>query len=145
MGRGRYGAFTGSRMDRGKVRKLSRWLKSQREPRYLSGVHTVPFMSAVPSDIGRDIYIVARGRHKGWAVFNCPCERGHRLVVNLSPNRKPCWNISVRQGLASVWPSLWLKQDCKSHFWVRKSRIYWARFEDEGSSSRELSDPKNAD
>lgn len=129
-------------MDRGKIRKLSRWLNSQKEPRYYSGVHTVPFMSVIPSEIGRDLYIVARGRRKGWAVFNCPCEGGHRLVVNLSPNRTPCWSISVRKGVASIWPSLWLRQDCKSHFWVRKSRIYWARLDDEDIDSREFEPSK---
>lgn len=131
MGHWRHGTFAGPCMDRGKVKKLSRWFKSQKEPQYFHRVHTVPFMSAVPADIDRDIYVVAKGRRRGWAVFNCPCERGHRLVVNLSPNRRPYWGISVRQGLASLWPSLWLKQDCRSHFWVRRSRVYWAHFDDD--------------
>lgn len=114
-------------MDRVKVKKLSRWFKGQKkEPQYFGGVHTVPRMSAVPSDIARDIYIVEKGQRRAWAVFNCPCERGHRLVVNLSPNRWPCWGVSVRRGLASFWPSLWLKEQCKSHFWIRRNRIYWA-------------------
>ncbi len=114
-------------MELAKVRRLSRWFKSQKkEPQYFGRVHTVATMSAVPSEIGRDMYIVEKGRRRVWAIFNCPCERGHRLVVNLSPSRRPYWSVSVRRGLASFWPSLWLKQDCKSHFWIRNSRIYWA-------------------
>jgi Family of unknown function (DUF6527) len=114
-------------MELAKVRKLCRWLKSlKKEPEYFRGVHVVKTMSAVPSEIGRDIYIVEKGGRRVWAVFNCPCERGHRIVVNLSRSRRPHWGVSVRRGLASFWPSLWLKQDCKSHFWIRNSRIYWA-------------------
>lgn len=114
-------------MELAKVRKLSRWLKShKKEPQYFRRVHTVTGISAVPPEIGHDIYVVEKGRRRAWAVFNCPCERGHRIVVNLSRGRRPRWDVSVRRGLASFWPSLWLKQDCESHFWIRNSRVYWA-------------------
>jgi hypothetical protein len=114
-------------MDRSKIAKLSRWFKSQKkEPQYFEGVHRVSSMSAIPADIARDIYLVEKGRRRAWAVFNCPCGRGHRLVVNLSTSRRPHWTVSVRKGLASMWPSLWLKQQCRSHFWIRRNRVYWA-------------------
>src|SRR5882762_3120626 len=127
MGGWRRRASAGSRMDRTKIEKLLRWFKIQKDqPQYFDRVHTVSRMSAIPSDIARDIYVVEKGWRRAWAVFNCPCERGHRLVVNLSPRRNPCWRLSVRGGLASLWPSLWLKEECRSHFWIRRNRIYWA-------------------
>jgi hypothetical protein len=119
-------------MDRTKIEKLSRWFKSQKkEPQYFARVLKVPRMSAIPADIGRNVYVVEKAHQRAWVVFNCPCERGHRLVVNLSRNRRPCWKLSVRKGLASLWPSLWLKEQCRSHFWIRRNRIYWAISDDQ--------------
>src|SRR5207247_1113350 len=116
MGSWRCGTSAGPRMDRTKIERLSSWFKSrEKEPPYFDRIHTVPRMSAIPADTGRNLYIVEKGHRRAWAVFNCPCERGHRLVVNLSPSRRPYWSVSVRRGLASFWPSLWLKEQCRSH------------------------------
>ena len=27
----------------------------------------------------------------GWIVFDCPCVRGHRVMLNLDPERYPWW------------------------------------------------------
>jgi Family of unknown function (DUF6527) len=39
---------------------------------------------------------------------------------------KPRWDLSVdRRGHVSLRPSVWLREGCKSHFWVRLGRIVW--------------------
>jgi hypothetical protein len=114
-------------MDRIRIEKLSRWFRGKkRQERYFAEVHRVQQMSAIPEAINRDLYLVEKGRRRVWAVFSCPCEHGHRIVANLSRQRRPYWNVSIRKGLANFWPSFWLKSQCKSHFWIRGSRIYWA-------------------
>lgn len=114
-------------MDRTKLEKLVRWFKKQKEPpQHFQKVHVVSVMSAIPNDLGQDIYIVEKHHRKMWAVFDCPCGTGHRLVVNLARSNRPFWEISVRKNKASLWPSLWLKGFCDGHFWIRNSRVYWA-------------------
>jgi hypothetical protein len=110
---------------------LSRWFRRQKKPpQYFEQAHAVSQMSGIPPEIGHDIYIVEKQRRRVWAVFNCPCERGHRLVVNLSRTRLPFWEVSVRKGRASFWPSLWMRGLCKSHFWIRGNRVYWVTEKD---------------
>jgi hypothetical protein len=96
-------------------------------------------MSAIPEDTGKDIYLVEKEHRKTWVVFSCPCEQGHRLVINLSPTKRPSWNISIRKNQASLWPSLWLKGLCKSHFWLRNNRVYWALPTDDDSVDADFS------
>jgi Family of unknown function (DUF6527) len=125
-------------MDRTKLEKLVLWFKKQKEPpQHFQKVHVVSVMSAIPNDLGQDIYIVEKDHQRTWAVFECPCDTSHRLVVNLARSRRPSWGISVRKNKVSLWPSLWLKGLCNSHFWIRNSRVYWARadiveFSDDG-------------
>jgi hypothetical protein len=95
-----------------------------RRSRY-SGVKTVERMSEVPDKTGSFIFIVERGGHAQWAVFDCPCRRGHRLTVSLRKSDHPHWSIRWRGEKLSLSPSLWLTNDCKSHFWIRDNKVTW--------------------
>jgi Family of unknown function (DUF6527) len=105
------------------------WFKKRRvvrhAPKYFGTIVFVEGISEVPDDIGKDVYIVRRARRNIWVVFMCPCDKSHRLTVNLSASRKPYWRAKTKQGNFSLSPSIWLDDDCYSHFWVDNHRVVW--------------------
>jgi len=111
--------------------KLFAWLKKQsalrKVPKYFGQVRFVERVSDVPDEISKDVYIVRRGSKYIWVVFMCPCEKNHRLTVNLSPARKPFWRAKISHGDFSLSPSIWLAEDCHSHYWIDNHRIYWVK------------------
>lgn len=111
-----------------------KWLRSLfSEGPHVLNVHTVERVSEIPDDIGRDVYLVERGGRQFWLVVSCLCEEQHRLTVNLSENKWPRWRGTIRNGRLSVFPSIWLKDECKSHFWIRDGEIHDVRAYDEDS------------
>ena len=61
-----------------------------------------------------------------WAALDCPCRRGHRLLVNLDRSRLPVWTIDSIKPL-TIRPSIAdITFDRQCHFWVRRGRIRWA-------------------
>lgn len=74
----------------------------------------------------RTLYIVEEDGYREQAALLCPCGQGHILHLNLLPDERPCWRVSEHDdGTASLHPSVWRKKDCKSHFWLRRGRIFW--------------------
>jgi hypothetical protein len=71
--------------------------------------------------------IVAREGDEDWCVgLRCPCGCGQRLEMMLLRGVKPRWDVSVdARGRVSLHPSVWLREGCKSHFWVRSGKIIW--------------------
>ena len=61
-----------------------------------------------------------------WAIFDCPCRRGHRLLVNLDISRSPFWRIESTRPL-SIRPSIDdSARGRRCHFFVRRGKIKWA-------------------
>ena|SRR6266700_5496039 len=111
-----------------KLSELKRWFKKYGKPsKHFANVHILERVSDVPAEVGRDFFIVRRDGRDLWAVFECPCEQKHRLQVNLSRQKRPCWRCAIRGGEVDVAPSIWLNYGCRSHFWIYESRIYWAK------------------
>jgi hypothetical protein len=51
---------------------------------------------------------------------------GKRLEMMLLKGVKPRWDISQdAKGRVSLHPSVWLRDGCKSHFWVRAGKNVW--------------------
>jgi len=71
--------------------------------------------------------VVAREDDEDWSAgLRCPCGCGQRLEMLLLKDVKPRWDISVNQrGHVSLHPSVWVREGCKSHFWVRAGKIVW--------------------
>lgn len=74
----------------------------------------------------RDL-VVARDAGEDWCVgLRCPCGCGQRLEMMLLKEVRPRWDVSVdRGGHVSLHPSVWLREGCRSHFWVRSGKIVW--------------------
>ena len=68
-----------------------------------------------------------------WVVFDCPCRRGHRLIVNLNKSRCPFWSIyslkplSIRPSIDDITPQR------RCHFVLRNGRIRWAARDRKGA------------
>ena len=61
-----------------------------------------------------------------WAALDCPCRKGHRLMVNLDRSRLPVWTIDSIKPL-TIRPSIDdITSDRQCHFVVRRGRIKWA-------------------
>jgi len=66
------------------------------------------------------------GRAK-WLAFDCPCGKGHRIMLNLDPSRRPVWRL-VNDSPLTVSPSVddqGLGRSC--HFFIERGRVLWVR------------------
>lgn len=74
--------------------------------------------------------LVATGERQTWIAFDCPCNRGHRIMVNLDPTRRPRWTVSARAPL-TLRPSIDGRTPFgRCHFFIRNGSVTWVRGED---------------
>ncbi len=67
------------------------------------------------------------GEDPRWIAFECPCESGHRLLINLSPRRRPHWRLSGDWNAPTLHPSVDVVTDGhRCHFWLRAGCFEWA-------------------
>lgn len=74
--------------------------------------------------------LVRRGVDRSM-VISCPDGCGEELTINLDPRTGPAWRLYDDAGAVSLYPSVWRKTGCRSHFIVWRSRIYWCDWSDE--------------
>lgn len=73
------------------------------------------------------LYIQVDGGAPFASVLQCPCGCGQRVDLN-HIGRSPIWRMSIDpSGRLSLHPSVWRRTGCRSHFWVRRNEIVWAR------------------
>ncbi len=80
-----------------------------------------------PENFSKHSIVLARENGEDWSVaFLCPCGCGDRLELNLIPEINPSWKITVNaQGYPTLYPSVWRKKACRSHFWMRNGIVTW--------------------
>lgn len=96
--------------------------------RYWVVERTVCDIGSIPERIPRyRAYLVAAGDLKKWLVFDCPCNSGHQLVLNLDSSRQPSWHLFMsRTSRISVWPSIdYASADRRCHFHFQQGRVVW--------------------
>lgn len=88
----------------------------------------IEFVEDVPDIIAENtIFIVQDGNFPELLAFECPCGCRARIFLNLLPDASPKWSYIIdEQGKIDIYPSIWRKIGCKSHFFVRESDIDWA-------------------
>lgn len=92
-------------------------------------VRLIPSMQDLPDVIGNRLYVVGNPDKYKWAILSCPCGCGERIDVCLMPSARPRWELTLRNGRASVSPSIWVPLDrCGSHFWIRRNQIVWCGY-----------------
>jgi hypothetical protein len=80
----------------------------------------------VPASIPhRRAILVGTTSKPKWLVFDCPCGREHRLMLNLDRARHPRWTITHGNPL-SLRPSVDAHNAARRcHFVMRDGRINW--------------------
>lgn len=76
----------------------------------------------------RTVYIAGEGNHLWYAAMVCPCGCGAVLQLCLMDGQRPKWSVEEHDdGTVSLYPSIWRKVGCNSHFWIRRGKILWCR------------------
>jgi len=61
-----------------------------------------------------------------WVLFKCPCACGETISLPLQTSHSPHWTVSLSEsGRPDLYPSVWRKNGCKSHFWIEDGRVIW--------------------
>lgn len=81
----------------------------------------------LPDRLPRWKLVLVRDGDEDWSVgLRCPCGCGQCLEMMLLKQVKPRWDISVDQrGHVSLHPSVWFREGCRSHFWLKNGKVYW--------------------
>lgn len=100
---------------------------------------TVADMDEVPVRIRRRrAFVVANETRSKWIVFDCPCGRGHRVVLNLDRARRPFWTVrTAKRGAFTLRPSVDYRDGRRScHYFVSDGRVEWAAPEADSTDRR---------
>ncbi len=74
------------------------------------------------------LYIYRSNGHQWGAALECPCGCGSLIELNLLPEGNPSWKTTLHwDSSISLYPSIWRKVGCKSHFWIKQGLIKWVR------------------
>lgn len=74
------------------------------------------------------IHVVYKGKPI-WALFKCPCGCNTIISLSLQKVHNPHWRLSITKNKRpTLYPSIWQKTGCLSHFWISDGYIYWAKF-----------------
>jgi hypothetical protein len=81
----------------------------------------------LPEDLkDKSVYVVGEGNYQWFAAMLCPCGCGETLHMNLLPEGRPRWKVTVhKDGTVTLHPSVWRKKGCRSHFFLIRGLIKW--------------------
>lgn len=60
-----------------------------------------------------------------YALMKCPCGCNEKIMLNLMDDASPYWKVEIVGSKASIFPSIWRKVDCESHFWFKNNKVIW--------------------
>jgi hypothetical protein len=63
-----------------------------------------------------------------WALLDCPCGKGHTILMPLSSTANPRWGVTTRGDRPTIYPSIDRNRDAcvRCHFWIRDGAVVWA-------------------
>ena len=74
------------------------------------------------------IYLVGDPVLPWSAALQCPCGCSAPIQLSLVLHDTPNWRPRRHfWGSVSLYPSVWRKRGCRSHFFLRRGRIVWSR------------------
>ena len=75
----------------------------------------------------RTAAFVGTTKRPKWLVFDCPCPKGHRIMLNLDLARWPRWYVTRKSPL-TVSPSIDDVGDGRRcHFFLRNGALSWVK------------------
>jgi hypothetical protein len=104
-----------------------RWWHSRRPGPWRVAL-VVPEADHVPNEIPPNGAVLIRsGSALKWLAFDCPCGRGHRVMLNLDSSCWPCWQVEAEAPL-TLWPSVDVVINSRRcHYVIFHGRIEWVR------------------
>jgi hypothetical protein len=72
------------------------------------------------------IYIIGEHPYLWKICFRCPCGCNEVISLNLLKEANPRWRFTIRWRKISIYPSIWRKVGCKSHFYIKKGKVNWS-------------------
>lgn len=114
-----------------KLRKLVEMFRWWR--RKLPPVYRAERVTVIGDRVPPGVIQVEGDDECAWAVgMACPCGCGDVVNLSLVPGREANWRLTLhRDGTVSLFPSVWRTVGCRSHYWIRRSRLIWAGFRPE--------------
>jgi hypothetical protein len=82
---------------------------------------------ALPQTLPLRGLVLLRDEEEDWCIgMRCPCGCGQRVELPLIPEVRPCWKLRLESdGRPTLIPSVWLREGCRSHFFIRKGKVEW--------------------
>jgi hypothetical protein len=82
---------------------------------------------SLPSKMPIRAIVLAQEGNDDWCVgMQCPCGCGRTIELLVIDEASPRWDYSIdSNGYPSLHPSVWIKDGCRSHFWLKNGRIRW--------------------
>lgn len=105
------------------VERFLDWLNSQRRLRIM-------LVEDPPDTLEPGlVYLIGDNPDHPWcAALLCPCGCKADIRLSLIPTDEPRWRVSPSPSdSVTIRPSIWRTKGCRSHFYVFKGRIVWAR------------------
>jgi hypothetical protein len=74
------------------------------------------------------LYIVTEGEIRMYAAMACPRRQcTETLNINLLQDDHPVWRlIEHEDGSVSLHPSVWRRNECGCHFFLRSGKVNWS-------------------
>ncbi len=83
------------------------------------------YIESIPENLSPGILYIEGFQGNHWfATLLCPCGCKQEININLDKNDSPCWEIRNTR-FSDLWPSIWKKNGCKSHFFLKNGFIFW--------------------
>jgi hypothetical protein len=74
----------------------------------------------------RDLIVLSDGSEAWSVAMNCPCGCGQQLELPVLSDVTPRWTLTTdERNRPTLHPSVAMRDGCKSHFWVRRGRVFW--------------------
>lgn len=72
------------------------------------------------------VYLIAEDDEIWQAAFKCPCGCQATIQLCCLPETKPSWSYVIHPDKSiSLSPSIWRKNGCRCHFFLRRGAIQW--------------------
>jgi hypothetical protein len=107
------------------LRKLWSFIRAPFAP-----VYRISRVSEKPECMNnRTVYLIGEDGAFWAAVFVCPCGCRAEVWLNLLKHKdRPTWTIEAgKRAEAHITPSVWRQVGCKSHFFIKRGRLIWAK------------------
>ena len=75
------------------------------------------------------LYVVGEETYVKWIYLKCPDNCDEVIMLSLSSNKRPHWSIKWdKLGRPTIHPSIHKLDGCKSHFWIKRGKLIWAKY-----------------